>query len=129
MRQGPSCCEKAENKNEKRTHTVVSMAVTVTITHASPPHWSQWEAPKKGNLSLGKRVTHSISRSPWRNLAILKSAKHWLLWSLWIPNNNEEKLTAQLLSPSSWESQSTKANCQRLHWHLNESREAWTREQ
>lgn len=65
MRQGPSCCEKAEeNKKKKRTHTVVSMAVTVTITHASPPHWSQWEAPKKGDLSLEKWVPQSISRIP-----------------------------------------------------------------
>lgn len=68
MRRGPFCCEKAGNKN-KRTHTVVSTAIAVTTTHASPPRLSQQKNPTWG--------TNPQSAAPQTRLTGFYSASHW----------------------------------------------------
>lgn len=72
MRQGPFCCEKAENKN-KRTHTVVSTAIAVTITHASPPRLSQQQEKKLLRHKLAQEC-NSIQESC---MFLFYQASHW----------------------------------------------------
>lgn len=113
MRQGPFCCEKAENKN-KRTHTVVSTAIAVTITHASPPRLSQQE-----NKTWGTNYQSATSQ----RLTGFYQASHWPFCTAWM-TSKAIHLTASFAFPLKFGS--AEIYCQWVHWLWNESWEAWT---
>lgn len=118
MRQGPFCCEKAENKN-KRTHTVVSTAIAVTITHASPPRLSQQQEKKTTEaqtctgVQLHTGVLHVFVLSGL-TLDFLHSTGH----------HSSSLLDSQFCFPSG--NLEMQTYCQWAPWLWDESWEAWT---